>query len=117
MTFRPDPKPKRRPRKQIRIIDRSATKRKMARDRLCRCGCGRLANHGHHVIQKGSPHFGDDVEENIIPTYFICHGEWHDGKKVRFLLKKEEIDYVLGKLGVEPGKIYLKRFYDLEVEA
>lgn len=115
MTFRPDPKPQRKPRKRIRVIDKSAARRKLSADGRCRCGCGRDATDGHHIVQKGSPHFGDDVEDNILPTNHECHMRWHDGRPVQFTLRQPEIDYVLSKLGPDPGRIYIKRFYNLEV--
>lgn len=43
--------------------------------------CGRAAGSVHHVVQRGSPHFGDDVLENLVTLCGDgttgCHGAWH----------------------------------------
>jgi len=76
----PDPKPVRTARKQIRVVDRDASTRILLRYSSC-AACGAPAANAHHVVQKGSPHFGDDVEENLLPICGSgttrCHGAIH----------------------------------------
>lgn len=108
MTFKPDPKPAKRKRKQIRKVDPNALKRKMVRDGMCRAdGCMKVATDPHHIIRKGSPHFGDDVEANILPLCRGCHMDYHDGRKPGFRFESEEYDYVTEKLGETFGYQFL----------
>lgn len=111
-SYEPDPKPAKRPRKQIRIIDKNAGRRKLLRDPSCRGEkCQMLASEGHHIVRKGSPHFGDDVEENILPLCLFCHHDWHAGRKPKLQFKQEEYDYVFGKLGEISGMKFLEDHY------
>lgn len=94
--------------------------------------CGRAANNRHHVVQKGSPHFGEDVPENLAPLCGTgttgCHGAFHGspwtdpaGKKwtaklvgnqigLWVVADERRLDYVLGRAGAE----YLRRFYGVK---
>lgn len=124
--MRPDPKRARR------VVDAQAMQR--ARLREDECGsCGRRGANAHHILAKGSPHFGDDVLENLIVLCgsgsMGCHGALHgapyidgkgkrwDGAEVRVALgraffsrRRDIISYVLGKLGHEPGARHLERY-------
>ncbi len=31
----------------------------------------------HHLVPRGSPWFGDDTEDNIIPVHHFCHNALH----------------------------------------
>lgn len=68
----PDPKP------DARIVDPTATRRKVLGDRACRA-CGNQAATGHHLLPKGER--GDDVVDNIVPVCGDgtqgCHGALH----------------------------------------
>lgn len=48
--------------------------------RVC-AACGAAASNAHHVLQKGSPHFGDDLWGNLLPICgtgtWRCHGAFH----------------------------------------
>lgn len=115
--YSPNPKPGKRKRKAIRVIDTSARDRKLSKDGMCRCDCGRLASDGHHIVRKGSPHFGDDVEDNIMPLYHECHMSWHDGRLNYLRLTESEKQYALSKIGPEAGLYYLENHYGLELPA
>ena len=128
----PDPKPERRkgnaPR---RIVDPVAIRMKMATELECRAGCGRRADSAHHLIQKGAPHFGDDVMGNIVGVCGHgtagCHGAIHgnpyvdqDGERwttervaaaIGETLTAPEIAYFLQKLGRDAGIEFLARHY------
>lgn len=43
--------------------------------------CGIRATNRHHVIQKGAPHHGEDIDENLAPLCGSgtsgCHGAFH----------------------------------------
>lgn len=108
-SYEPDPKPEKRPRKQIRIKDTGAMRRKMLRESgRCRgVDCQQPASQAHHIIRKGSPNFGDDVEENIMPLCLYCHHDYHAGRKPELRFTVEEYEYVLEKLGQEKGHQYL----------
>jgi hypothetical protein len=121
LTFRPDPKPIRRPRSQIRIVNPAAIAAKTLSERACRaCGVGLIRPNGHHLVPKGSPHFGDDVEANIIPLCGSgttgCHGRVHDHDHavlgaIGAALHDDEVAYVLDKMGVDEGSDWLMRRY------
>lgn len=77
-THRPDPKPGLRPRKRIRVVDPKAITN--ARIMMPSCAlCGQRPVTAHHVVPKGSPHFGDDVIENLVTLCGHgtrgCHGD------------------------------------------
>jgi len=110
----PDPKPGPSVRKPIRVIDRGASQAKLLSDPTCR-SCGRQASDGHHIVRRGSPHFGDDVADNILPSCYLCHRDYHDGRPVVFEFTDAEIDYVLDKLGPEPGRLYIRLRYGKDV--
>lgn len=71
---RPDPKP------EQRIVDPRAIAEARLRYRWC-AACGARAGSIHHIVQKGSPHFGDDVLENLLGLCGDgttgCHGAYH----------------------------------------
>lgn len=128
----PDWKPDRR------IKDDGALAAARLRWREC-AGCGRPGHNGHHVLPKGSPWHGDDVEANIVVICgsgsWRCHGALHGAPYVsehdgirwtqqavreavgRFLLahRPDTIEYVLTKLGWTPGREYLRTAYYLDL--
>lgn len=127
-TFRGmDPKVKERgPKKERRKVDKQATKRAVLKHRSCFCGgtikgCDGKAATGHHVLSKGSPHFGDDVVENIVGASGSgtsgCHGliENEDMTARRklgehlILDRPDVIFYVKEKLGDVAGDDWLAR--------
>lgn len=137
MAGSPDPKPTATSRTPIRQIDPDAGKRVLLRYRAC-AACGRQAGNAHHVVQKGAPHFGDDVEENQLSICGTgsarCHGAFHgnpytdeSGKRwtqedvARSLgytiatSRPDIVAYVLDKIGDVAGREYLRRVYYLEV--
>jgi hypothetical protein len=113
VTFKPDPKPTRRKRKRIRVIDPAALKRKMLRFPTCRSeGCRMVATEPHHIVRKGAPHFGDDVEDNILPLCNFCHTSYHAGNRPVFHFKTAEWNYVMEKLGSEEaGMAFMSKQY------
>lgn len=50
-----------------------------------------------------------------MPLYHECHMSWHDGRINKLDLTDVERLYVFGKLGREPGMVYLEDHYGLEV--
>jgi hypothetical protein len=127
----PDPRPPRR------IIDLSAMRRARIAGDEC-CSCGRPPSNVHHVIERGAPHHGDDTAANLVLVCGSgttgCHGALHgspyvDGAGVRWtsevvrgrigrhlaLRRPDTIEYVLGKLGSSPGRVFLRRHYHLDV--
>jgi len=123
----PDPKPAPRIRNPVAL----------ARARLLwdECAaCGAPPANGHHVLPKGSPWFGDDVEANIVMVCgtgtFRCHGALHGNPYVAhsgqrwtqnevraavgaFILahRDDTVEYVLTKLGWTAGRQYLRTHY------
>jgi 5-methylcytosine-specific restriction endonuclease McrA len=80
------------------------------------CSCGEQASDAHHVLFRSAG--GDDVVENIRPLCHDCHIRYHanDAETVREVgqgLLDQNVAYVLGKLGLEPGVEYLRRRYSL----
>jgi hypothetical protein len=69
-----DPKPERR------IVDRDASRLTMLSGESC-AACGGPASNCHHVVQRGAPHFGDDVIANLVlicgSGTMGCHGAHH----------------------------------------
>lgn len=63
-----------------RIVDPTAVRSALLKFNWC-AACGVAASNAHHVIQKGSPHFGDDVAGNIVGLCgtgtMRCHGAMH----------------------------------------
>lgn len=61
-----------------RVVDRSATRRKLLSDPLCRA-CGERATNTHHLVGRGQG--GDDDVDNLIPLCGSgsggCHGALH----------------------------------------
>jgi hypothetical protein len=127
------------PKQGKRIIDPDALRRARARGDEC-AACGRPGTNAHHVLQRGAPHFGDDVLENLIlfcgSGTVGCHGAWHGspyvhvtrGRIVReerrdrdwvakrsgqFLLRQrpDTIAYVIEKLGLLAACSFLEREY------
>src|SRR5262249_49793873 len=109
--------------------------------RAC-AACGDPAGNAHHILQKGSPHFGDDVPGNLLPICGtgtrLCHGAFHGtpyihAKVVARRWVKERRDtewvarrlgqhlagrpdvlaYLTGKMGTVAAAEYLERFYYL----
>lgn len=126
MSGAPDPKPtfaRIRPSHKIRIVNPAAVVAKVLAERECRV-CGKPASNGDHIIQKGAPHYGDDVEENVVPLCGTgtsgCHGKKHDRDPETMLiygerLKPDEIEYVRSKLGQEEGDAWLFNTFRLMV--
>jgi len=122
----PDPKPVKRKRKAIRVIDPKATTRAVLAQPRCSC-CPAPSATGHHVIAKGGPHFGDDVPENIVAVCGSgttgCHGliEGADPEARAalglFLVEKrpEVIRYVQGKIGVGYAREWFSRHLHVEI--
>ena len=131
MSFRPDPKPKRQKRQPIRVVDPAVSRAFLLAEREC-CACGRAATNAHHVVRRGSPHFGDDVVENLVPLCGSgtsgCHGAAHGVTSIEnetawtpvvvskligayLLCRPEKLDYVFSKLGADAGAEYLLRFF------
>lgn len=125
MAGRPDPKPQRSKREPIRVVDSLATRRIVLRFREC-CVCGEPAATGHHVIAKGGPHYGDDLDGNIVPVCGSgttgCHGKIENGDvearmAVGLHILRHRIDvilYVQDKLGPDAGDDWLRRRYYIE---
>lgn len=100
---REDPKPPKR------IVDPSATQRKLASDTTCR-GCGTRASDSHHILLRSQR--GDDVEDNIMPLCHLCHIKYHDGKLKTLRLRPAERAYLETKLGKEAAAMYIERRYE-----
>lgn len=112
MQSKPDPKP------VPRIKDPKACRRKVQRERTCRCGCGRPATDGHHILPRSLG--GDDVEANIMGLFHDDHmvyefGGEEDRREMAALLgsrlQSDEIRYVTVKRGLEAGEEFLRRYY------
>jgi len=117
------------------VVDTGASRRTLLKSREC-VACGAAASNAHHVVQKGSPHFGDDVEANLLPLCGTgtsgCHGATHGSPYVRdghrwtaekvnrriglaVAAHPDTLSYVLDKLGQSAGREYLRRAYHLEL--
>lgn len=127
MTFKPDPKPVKRKRKQIRIVDKNASANALLSRPACELRCGQRAMNAHHVIPKGAPYFGDDVDANLVCLCGSgtsgCHGDIHH-KRVAALghlglhIRKRRPDtvrYILDKLGDEKGRDWFMRNFRVNV--
>lgn len=80
-TFKPDPKPVHvKGNKPRRIVNPEAVLAAMLARPWC-CACGGQGANGHHVIARGGPYFGDDVEANVVTLCgsgtMRCHGAYH----------------------------------------
>lgn len=86
---------------------------------MCRTkGCNNLATDPHHIVRKGAPHFGDDVEDNILPLCWMCHHEYHAGNRPTFVFKTAEWRYVMEKLGSEEaGMEFMSKQYRMSGDA
>lgn len=119
----PDPKVKERgPKKAKRTEDKKATKRAVRLRPVCVMPeCDNRSTNGHHVISRGAPHFGDDVDENIVALCGSgssgCHGliENEDvtarrqlGEHIAYE-RPDTMRYVTDKLGEIPGRDWLRR--------
>lgn len=93
------------PKPVARIRDPEAVQRKVA-GAACRI-CGRTASDGHHVVLRSQG--GDDVEDNIVPLCHEHHMQYHAGVERRLKLTTEEFQYVIAKLGREPGLAYMQK--------
>lgn len=80
-----------------RIVDRKASKTALLTERHC-VACGRPGANAHHVVPKGSPHFGDDVVENLVTLCGSgtsgCHGA-HHGNPYKVEVRKPSGDHVV----------------------
>lgn len=76
MSFRPDPKPRRRV-KATKFKYAQMVNVTLRRFPYCECGCGRRSTSVHHVIRRGH---GDDVYENFLALAGDgvrgCHGAY-----------------------------------------
>lgn len=135
MTGEPDPK------ERQRIVDRQAA-RTAALKLLSCAACGGIGANQHHVVQRGSPYFGDDVPANFVSLCgsgtMGCHGALHgspywvsvggltperrDADWVRRRVgehirrrRPDTIAYVLERLGAAAGRAYLRRNYLLDL--
>jgi hypothetical protein len=110
-----DPKP--RP----RVKDPAAVRRKVRQDGTCRA-CGEPGSDGHHILYRSKG--GDDVEDNVVTLCHDCHMALHkwltEGEAIRAEVGKrlmvEEIRYVLDRLGDDPGRAFLRRYYSVPLE-
>lgn len=140
MTARPDPKPAkaRRKNRPRRLVDPAAVQAVRLRGGAC-ASCGRRAESAHHVIPRGGPHFGDDVDANIVllcgDGTRECHGAAEGSPFVRLgkrwtpedvrrrigqhliLAQPQTVAYAVQKLGLEPGIDFLRRRYHVEPSA
>jgi hypothetical protein len=126
LSGQPHPKPVKRKRKQIRVIDPKATARAVLTYPRCSL-CPKPAATGHHVLPKGSPNFGDDVLANIVSVCGSgttgCHGEieakreWAMRSLGAFVgaRRPDTIAYVREKLGVVAGDAWLEKHLRLRV--
>lgn len=58
----------------------------------------------HHLVERDGPHFGDDVEDNIVPVHAICHDDVTTRQAYALAalaasLTDPEYGYIVGKLG------------------
>jgi hypothetical protein len=98
-----DPKPAKR------VVDPKAKQRKLAEDPMCRCGCGRRATDGHHILFGMRRH--DDVEDNIMPLYHDCHMKFHAGQLKELELRPAEKGWLARRMGTQAAFEYMhKRF-------
>jgi hypothetical protein len=133
------------PKEGKRIVDPDALRRARARGDEC-AACGRPGANAHHVLQRGAPHFGDDVVENLLllcgSGTMLCHGAWHGspyvhvyrGSHVReerrdrvwvaarvgaFILRQrpDTILYVIEKLRLTAALIFLEAEYLIDPAA
>jgi hypothetical protein len=116
----PHPKPEKRKRKPIRVIDRKATTRAVLAHPGCSI-CPAPAATGHHVLARGAPHFGDDLPENIVALCGSgttgCHGLIESADRDararlgRFLLdhRQDTLDYLSGQIGAGYAQEWLRR--------
>ncbi len=134
-----DPKPEpRRGNAPIREVDPAVSRRFHLRGPACLV-CGSVPVNAAHVVPRGAPWFGDDVDVNLVPLCGSgshgCHGAAHGNPYTRtgaivtpkvvreavgrFLGSEEgagHLAYVTRKLGAGPGRAFLERVYYLEVE-
>jgi hypothetical protein len=116
----PHPKPEKRKRKQIRHVDSKATTRAVLRWTEC-ATCPEPSATGHHVLARGGPYFGDDLEENIVALCGSgttgCHGKLENEDattRVRLgvhLIRErpDVLEYLDRKLGEVPAREWLSR--------
>jgi len=125
------------PKQGKRTVDQSTVRAFLLMHDEC-AACGHISSNAHHVIQKGAPHFGDDVPGNLLAICgtgsMRCHGAIHGGPYIvehtgqrrdqewvarrlgeAILNRPDVVAYVLGKLGEQPGREYLRRFYYVDV--
>lgn len=126
MSGEPHPKPVKRKRKAIRVIDAKATTRAVLAQPRCSI-CPKPSANGHHVLGRGSPNFGDDVPENIVALCGSgttgCHGEvearreWALRSLGEFVVARrhDTVAYIHGKLGVEPGNAWIEKHLRVRV--
>jgi hypothetical protein len=128
------------PKQGPRVIDADASAAARLSSDEC-AACGGQPGSVHHVVQKGAPHFGDDVPGNLLVVCGTgttgCHGAYHgspyvveagrgasaerrDSEWVRRRIgdtirrdRPDVVEYVLGKLGDSAGRAFLERDYYL----
>lgn len=122
-----------------RIVDRSALRAARLSGDAC-VSCGRRPSNVHHIIERGSPHFGDDVAPNLLllcgSGTARCHGATHgspyvdeNGKRwtveevnarigAVVLADPARVAYVIEKLGTpEAAAEYLLRRYGVRADS
>lgn len=120
-----------------RIKDPELVKRFLLTHDEC-VACGKPSSNVHHVVQKGSPHFGDDVTGNLVAICgsgtMRCHGAIH-GTPYSVLVggglgerrtqewvarrigehiaqhRSDILRYVFEKIGPNAGTEFLRRTY------
>lgn len=93
------------PKSGKRIVDPEAMKRLLLIYDEC-AACGAPATNAHHIVQKGAPHFGDDVLANLAPICGTgtmgCHGAIHGTPYTHE-------QHAPTGLGFSPYKIFIER--------
>lgn len=127
MAGEPHPKPVKRKRKSIRVIDPKATARAVLAQPRCAL-CPKPSANGHHLLSRGAPHFGDDVQENIVALCGTgtmgCHGavenedEWARRSLGAYVVARrpDAVEYLSGKLGPSAAREWLRRRLYVEMD-
>lgn len=98
-----------------RIVDRGVYGEARIRWDSC-AACGGPPGSVHHIVQRGSPFFGDDVIANVCLLCGSgttgCHGAWHGTPYIHYNFatglgghsmtpQRRDADWVAGRLGVK----------------